>query len=201
MQHIESARPMARGARRLAVAALCFGVLGAQAGTEEDFERAGRAHRQGDFATSVAIWTRLAAAGQVDAQYNMGVIHLHGDGVARDYGQAMTWLRRAAEQGDKHAQLQLGGMYLRGDGVAPDPQAAQRWFTAHLAHHQHHAHSAQMQAWRAEAKELLWARDMRESLAANPESAGEVIAALRRRAETVAAREPAPAADVKVSRR
>jgi len=114
-----------------------------------------------------------------------GLIHHHADGVPLDYAAAMKWYRKAAQQGDKHAQFQIGGMYQRGEGVAANAEQAHRWFTGHLAHHHHHAHSEQMVAWRRQARDLLWARDMGESLAA-PEAAAQVIAELRQRADAVA---------------
>jgi hypothetical protein len=42
-----------------------------------------------------------------------------------------------------------------------------------------------MVAWRRQARDLLWARDMRESLA-SPEAAAQVIAKLRQRADAAA---------------
>lgn len=188
MQYMHSARGCRAWLPRLLALAFCTAAFSTFAGVEQDFERAGKAHRQGDFQTSVALWTALAANGQVDAQYNLGMVLLHGDGIAQDHAKAMEWFRRAAEQGDKHAQFQLGGMYQRGEGVAADPQQAHRWFTAHLAHHHHHAQSEQMQAWRREARNLLWAQEMRDSLAAGPQAAADVIAALRQRADAVAQR-------------
>lgn len=185
MQYMHSARCRLGWLRRALAATLCTAAFAASAGVEQDFEQAGRAHRQGDFKASVAIWTALASAGQVDAQYNLGLIHLYGDGVAQDYGKALEWFRRVAEQGDKHAQFQIGGMYQRGEGVAADTEQAHRWFTAHHDWHHHLANSEQMQAWRREARDLLWARDMRESLAAGPQAAEEVIAALRQCADAI----------------
>jgi hypothetical protein len=179
--------------RQLLALALLSAALSASAGVEEEFEKAGRAHRQGDFRTSLAIWSALAERGQVDAQYNLGLIYLHGDGVAQDHAKAMSWFRRAAEQDDRHAQIELGGMYQRGEGTAADPQQAQRWFTAHHVRHHHHAHSEQMLTWRRQARDLLWARDMRESLAAGPQAADEAIATLRQRADTVAQQSAATA--------
>jgi uncharacterized protein len=185
MQHKKSVPNAGTYMRAFLVPTLCAIALAASAGVEEDFERAVRAHRQGDFQTSVAVWTALAEKGQVDAQYNLGLIHHHADGVPLDYAVAMKWYRMAAQEGDKHAQFQIGGMYQRGEGVAADAEQAQRWFTGHLAHHHHHAHSEQMVAWRRQARDLLWARDMRESLA-SPEAAAQVIAKLRQRADAVA---------------
>ena len=38
-----------------------------------------------------------AETGDADAQYNLGVMHYQGEGVAQDPKQAATWFRRAAE--------------------------------------------------------------------------------------------------------
>ena len=47
-----------------------------------------------------ADWYRKAAdQGHVRAQYNMAVLHLHGDGVDRDPVEAYAWLLQAAGNG------------------------------------------------------------------------------------------------------
>ena len=37
--------------------------------------------------------------GHVKAQFNLGVMNEHGQGVRQDYGEAIKWYSRAAEQG------------------------------------------------------------------------------------------------------
>ena len=50
-------------------------------------------------------WYKLAAeAGYVNAQFNLGVCYLKGDGIAVDKSEAIIWFTRAAEAG--HAQAQ-----------------------------------------------------------------------------------------------
>jgi TPR repeat protein len=53
---------------------------------------------------------------------------LHGEGVERDYRQALSWLRTAADQGDGGAQADLGHMVERGLGVEADPKQARGWY-------------------------------------------------------------------------
>ncbi len=73
-------------------------------------------------------YIRKAEDGDIDAQYNLGVIFYHGEGVARDFDQAYTWFRKAAEQDDADAQYNLGFMYGRGEGVQKDQTQSMQWF-------------------------------------------------------------------------
>ncbi|MBF0583150.1 MAG: sel1 repeat family protein [Magnetococcales bacterium] len=72
----------------------------------------------------------LAEQGNPKAQYNLGAMLLHGQGVARDDAAAAQWLRKAAEQGIPLAQHNLAVMLLQGQGVSRDPGEAARWFLA-----------------------------------------------------------------------
>jgi TPR repeat protein len=68
-----------------------------------------------------ATWLRKATEqGDVDGQYNLGLIYANGQGVPQDYAQAISWLRKAAYQGHSLAQAGLGSMYANGQGVAQD---------------------------------------------------------------------------------
>ncbi len=51
-----------------------------------------------------------------------------GDGVPKDYKEAVRWYRKAAEQGDADAQDSLGSLYANGDGVPHDYKEAVKWF-------------------------------------------------------------------------
>ena len=82
----------------------------------------------GDYATALKILRPLAAQGQPDAQYNLGVMYREGHGVPQDYGEALKWLRLAAVQGHVEAQTNLGVMYAMGLGVPQDYTEAVKWF-------------------------------------------------------------------------
>jgi hypothetical protein len=139
-------------------------------------------HRGGDTPQAVTIWKDWAAKGNIDAAYNLAVIHQFGDGVLLDYVLAMRWYRQAAELGDKVSQFQIGLMYQTGQGVAIDEAEAHRWFTMHRKHHLHHEHDPKMVAWRQQALALIEERDRREQLAASRGASAQVVAELRRRA-------------------
>lgn len=54
---------------------------------------------------------RLAEAGDVFTQYNLGLMYYYGDGAYTDINKSVKWLTRAAEQGYADAQYHLGVMY------------------------------------------------------------------------------------------
>jgi TPR repeat protein len=51
-----------------------------------------------------------------------------GQGVARDYAEAVKWYRLAAKQGYVSAQYNLGIMYAKGQGLPQDYVRAHAWF-------------------------------------------------------------------------
>jgi TPR repeat protein len=54
---------------------------------------------------AVAVLREAALAGEVDAQYGLGLVYAEGRGVPEDLAQAHHWLTLAVEQGDKDAAL------------------------------------------------------------------------------------------------
>mgnify|MGYP000884828319 CR=1 FL=1 len=75
----------------------------------------------------IAEYIRKADQGDVDAQYNLGIIYYHGEGVARNFEEALSWFHKAAEQNDADAQYNLGRLYLDAAGPDRDPKQAARW--------------------------------------------------------------------------
>ena len=69
-----------------------------------------------------------AEKGDAVAQCNLGVMYAEGEGVEKDYAEAVKWLRKAADQGDAGAQFNLGAMYVKGNGVDKDYAEAARWY-------------------------------------------------------------------------
>jgi hypothetical protein len=60
--------------------------------------------------------------------YHLGVMYTDGDGVSKDYAQAVTWFRKAADAGNSMGMANLGMMmYYRGWGVGRDRTEAARW--------------------------------------------------------------------------
>lgn len=69
-----------------------------------------------------------AAAGDANAQFNLGGVFFKGQELDQDYKEAAKWLRLAADQGHPQAQYNLGMMYDSGQGVALDHAEAARWY-------------------------------------------------------------------------
>ncbi len=98
-----------------------------------------------------------AGAGDIDAQYELGVMYLKGQGVEQNRKQAMQWLQKAsdrgssqatskllrvkkqqakfaqcaekAQSGDIKAQYEVAMMYLKGKGVSKDTSKARKWLS------------------------------------------------------------------------
>jgi uncharacterized protein len=69
-----------------------------------------------------------AEQGDAEAQSLLGYMYINGEGVLKDYKEAVKWIRKAAEQGYAEAQSNLGVMYANGRGVSQDYKEAVKWF-------------------------------------------------------------------------
>jgi TPR repeat protein len=76
-----------------------------------------------------AYWFEQSAAkGHADAQYNLAVMCLKGDGTPKNEEKALEWFEKSAAQGDARAQFNLGVMYSKGTGITKDEHKAVEWF-------------------------------------------------------------------------
>ena len=86
------------------------------------------AFRAGDYGPALSEFQPLAAQGEPQAQFYLGVSYQKGWGVIADPTKAAQWYRRAADQGFTKAQHNLALLFLRGEGVAADAAQARAWF-------------------------------------------------------------------------
>jgi TPR repeat protein len=70
----------------------------------------------------------LAAAGDADAAFRLGLIYDLGKAVPQDFVEAMTWYKLAAARGNATATFNVGVQYDAGRGVAEDHAEAARWY-------------------------------------------------------------------------
>ncbi len=70
-----------------------------------------------DQAEIVAAIHEQAMAGDARAQYGLGMMYIHGQGVSLNYREGADWLGRAAEQGIAAANRMLGWLFTNGYGV------------------------------------------------------------------------------------
>jgi len=74
---------------------------------------------------------KSAEQGNIDAQYQLGVMYQTGRGVTQDYAAAISWYQKAAAQDNVSALTNLGEMYAKGMGVPQDyPQALNYYLKA-----------------------------------------------------------------------
>src|ERR1700690_408289 len=76
---------------------------------------------------AIADLKQIAYAGDINAQVQLGVIYLTGDGVPKDDTEAMKWLRKAADQDSSLAERYLAELYFKGRGVPADVMEAAKW--------------------------------------------------------------------------
>ncbi len=93
-----------------------------------DFQAGLDAYNRGDFAAALKEWQPLAAQGDANSQYNLGLLYARGQGVPQDYKQALAWYQKAAEQDVPAAEYNLGVMFANGQGVPANPAEASKWF-------------------------------------------------------------------------
>lgn len=80
-------------------------------------------------ATQTLDETRKAADhGDADAQYRLGESYFYGQGVEKNYEEAVELYRKSAEQGHADALFRLGGCYYFGYGVEIDDMEALNCF-------------------------------------------------------------------------
>ena len=70
---------------------------------------------------SLSTLREAADRGDPKAQGELGWRYYTGDGVPKDYGQAVMWYRKAADKGESSAQNRLGVCYEKGHGVEVRP--------------------------------------------------------------------------------
>lgn len=75
-----------------------------------------------------------AAAGNAEAQNNLGALYAEGKGVTKDYVQARQWYEKAAAQGHALAQNNLAELYFAGLGVQQDYVRAYMWVNIAAVH-------------------------------------------------------------------
>ncbi|MFM7008035.1 MAG: tetratricopeptide repeat protein [Betaproteobacteria bacterium] len=100
------------------------------------FSDAQAAYQTGYYSKAADLFLAEAKLGRAAAQVFIGHMFDHGLGMRQDYGQAMTWYRRAADQGNPNAQFAIGVLYRKGLGVQADDKQAVNWYrkAAHQGH-------------------------------------------------------------------
>src|SRR5579862_1250030 len=85
--------------------------------------RGGAALAQGRFTAAVGWYAKAAAAGDPEAQFQIGLLYARGHGVVRSLGDGVAWWGRAGESGHAEAQYQLALAHLHGGESAGGARA------------------------------------------------------------------------------
>jgi SH3-like domain-containing protein len=97
-------------------------------GESNSYNQALDAYNNEDYETALPIWQKLAAEGNADAQYALGVAYFTGEGVSRDLNDSMKWFEKAANSGNVQAMFNLGAAYWEGKGTRQSYAEAVRWW-------------------------------------------------------------------------
>ena len=111
----------------LAIASLT--TLAATKARDDNFTDGVELYSEGNYSAAAEAFQKSADKGNPEAQFNLGLMYLNGQGVAQDYQQALSLLTKLAEQGNARAQVNLARMYAKGKGVVANYGKAIPWFT------------------------------------------------------------------------
>ena len=121
----DTLRAMRRGPLRvLAAAWMCCALA---TSVQADLATAKNAYQRGDYETALERLRPLAEAEDPEAQYLLGEMHMHGQGVARDFTVASSWFDRASVNGHLQAMANLGALKMLGLGVERQAPSAYYW--------------------------------------------------------------------------
>lgn len=93
------------------------------------FDEGMNAYTSGDFDTAAREFKILAAKGERESQYLLGLLFEEGQGLPKDDVEAAFWYARAADQGYVDAYFALGQLFAHRKGERQDRMAAHHWFS------------------------------------------------------------------------
>ncbi len=113
----------------LLIRLLWFGLFAALPGSlcAASYDEAMSALADGDYRVAYRDFKALAEEGDAEAQYQLGMLLLFGQGVRQRVDEGIEWLKRAADSGSYLAANELAQIYTSGREVAPDEQEAMKW--------------------------------------------------------------------------
>lgn len=85
----------------------------------------GTAPKRGPAASDLDVW---AERGDADAQFELGLRYLTGEGMKKDEKTGLQWMEKAANQKHLRAQFVMGSLFEDGVGVKKDDTKAVEWY-------------------------------------------------------------------------
>ena len=85
-------------------------------------------------AKSMSALKALAEKGDAKAQFTLGGLYYKGQGVGKDFREALKWYHKSAAQGYARAQFNLGVLYFKGEVGQQNFKEAMKWFREAARH-------------------------------------------------------------------
>lgn len=86
------------------------------------------AFENGDYTTAYPYLMKSAKDGNTDSMYLLGRMFQYGEGIEKNYSEALNWYQKAADKNHELAQLSLGFMYDQGEGTKQNFAEAFKWY-------------------------------------------------------------------------
>ena len=93
-----------------------------------DYDTAMEMLQAGNYLDALKSFGLSAKKGNQDAQYQIGLMFLEGQGVSASAEDAAYWFRKAAQNGHAASQFEIGYCFATGAGVQSDERIAAEWF-------------------------------------------------------------------------
>lgn len=93
-----------------------------------------RAYREGNYALAFDEFMSLALNGDATAQFRVGEMYAHGEGVKQNDKYAFQWYLKAAAQDDPRAQFAVAEAYEKGIGITQSDKNAATWYLTSADH-------------------------------------------------------------------
>jgi TPR repeat protein len=84
---------------------------------------------KGDYATALQLLRPLAEQGNAEAQFNLGVMYVRGQGVSQDYVLGHMWFNLATSRGNKDAAQarDIAALHMTPAQIAEAQRLAREW--------------------------------------------------------------------------
>lgn len=99
-----------------------------------DFDSGVSAYASGDFEVAAREFSLLAAKGNKEGQYHLGLLYEEGQGVPKQFDEAVSCYTKAAAQGYVDAYFALGEIYISRSTPKIDRVSAYRWLELAAQH-------------------------------------------------------------------
>lgn len=82
---------------------------------------------------TIQLYQEKAHTGDAEAQYQLGLLFMNGQGTIQDFEEAAKWFNLAANQNHPQAQYQLGLIHKTGYGLPVNLEKSYMWFNISAA--------------------------------------------------------------------